>query len=118
MSDVVSRTLPLAVREGRLEDCRSLMHEMVESTRAEDGALANEWYLTEDGTECELYERYADSPAVLANLGTFRDRFAERFLSCVAPTRLHVYGDPTQEARAVLDGLGAAYLGWFGGFRG
>lgn len=67
MSDVVSWTLQVAVREGRLGFSGSLMHEMVGSTRA---------------------------------------------------TRLDVYGDPSEEARAVLDRFGAARPGWFGGFRG
>jgi quinol monooxygenase YgiN len=116
MSTAVSWNLQLAVQDGRLDDFRSLMHEMVESTRAEDGAQAYEWFVSEDGTACHLYERYADSGAAMVHLATFGSRFAERFLSCVAPTGFYVYGDPSDEVRAVLGGFGAAYLGPFGGF--
>lgn len=116
MSNVVSWNLQLAVREGRLEDFRSLMNEMVESTRAEDGAHAYEWFISEDGTACHIYERYADSAAAMVHLATFGSRFADRFLSCVEPTGFSVYGDPSGEVRGVLDGFGAGYLEWFGGF--
>ena len=116
MSTVVSWNLQVAVRDGQLDDFRSLMSEMVESTRAEAGAQAYEWFLTEDGTTCHIYERYADSDAMMVHLGTFGSMFAERFLSCVEPTGFSVYGDPSDEVRGVLDGFGAVYLGWFGGF--
>ena len=116
MSTTVSWNLQLAVRDGRLDDFRSLMHEMVESTLAEAGAQAYEWFITEDGTTCHICERYADSDAAMVHLGTFGSRFAERFLSCVEPTGFSVYGDPSGEVQGVLDGFGAVYMGWFGGF--
>jgi quinol monooxygenase YgiN len=116
MSTSVSWNLQLAVRDGRLDDFTSLMAEMVESTRAEDGTQAYEWFISADGTTCHICERYADSAAAMFHLATFGAMFAERFLSCVEPTGFSVYGDPSDEVRAVLDGFGADYLGWFGGF--
>ncbi|MGB5303327.1 MAG: antibiotic biosynthesis monooxygenase [Gemmatimonadota bacterium] len=116
MSTVVSWNLQLAIRDGRLDDFRSLMNEMVESTRAEAGAQAYEWFITGDGTVCHLYERYADSAATMIHLGAFGSKFAERFLSCVEPTGFSVYGDPSDDVRGVLDGFGVVYLGPFGGF--
>ena len=57
-----------------------------------------------------------DSEAVLVHLTSFAANFAERFLNCFEPTSFSVYGNPTAEARAALDGFGAVYLGWLGGF--
>jgi quinol monooxygenase YgiN len=74
MSDVVSWNLELAVRDERLDDFQTLMHEMVESTRSEPGTQAYEWFLSGDGTVCHIYERYADSGAAMAHLGTFGSR--------------------------------------------
>lgn len=39
-----------------------------------------------------------------------------RVKPCLEPTSLSVYGEPSDAARAALDGFGAAYLGTFGGF--
>ena len=116
MSGIVSWNLQLSVNEDQLETFRGLMAEMVESTQAEPGALAYDWFLSEDQTQCHIYERYADAEAVMAHLGAFGTKFAERFLACVTPTAFHVYGNPEAEAREVFDGFGAVYFGPFGGF--
>jgi quinol monooxygenase YgiN len=116
MADTVSWNLQLRVKEGRLDDLRALMREMVASTEAEAGTLAYEWFLSDDGSACHICERYTDSSAAMEHLGNFGAKFAERFLDCLEPTSLHVYGAPSAEARAALDGFGAAYLGSFGGF--
>jgi quinol monooxygenase YgiN len=116
MSNTVSWNIQLAVRDGQLDALRTLMGEMVESTKNESGAQAYEWFLSADGTTCHIDERYDDSAAVMVHLGGFGANFAERFLACVEPTGLNVYGEPNDEARAALDGLGATYLGTFGGF--
>jgi pentatricopeptide repeat protein len=106
----------MSVREGRLDDARELMNEMVSATREEPGTQVYEWFLSEDGTVCHINERYADSEAAMAHLGNFGSKFADRFLGCFEPTSFSVYGEPTAEARAALDGFGASYLGWLGGF--
>lgn len=117
MSNSIFWNLRLNVRDGKLDELKALMQEMVASTEQEPGAGTYEWFLSADGGECHINERYDDSDAVLAHLGTFGERFADRFLACLEPTSLCVYGEPNDDARAALDGLGAVYLGTFGGFR-
>ncbi len=51
------------------------------------------------------------SEAVVTHLDNFGTNFADRFLACFEPTSLSVYGEPSTQAKAALDGLGAAYLG-------
>ncbi len=116
MSNTISWNLQMSVREGRLNDARDLMSEMVAGTRQEPGTQGYEWFLSGDGKTCHIDERYADSKAVMVHLGNFGSKFADRFLACFEPTSLSVYGEPSAEARAALDGLGAAYLEWLGGF--
>jgi quinol monooxygenase YgiN len=116
MSNTISWNIQMAVREGHLDAARELMDEMVTATKEEPGAQGYEWFLSGDGKACHINERYVDSDAVMAHLGNFGSKFAERFLACFEPTSVSVYGQPSAEARAALDGFGAAYLGWFGGF--
>lgn len=116
MSSTISWNLQMSVREGHLNDARELMSEMVVATREESGAQGYEWFLSADGKSCHINERYADSEAVIIHLSNFSSTFADRFLACFEPTSLSVYGEPSAQARAALDGLGAAYLGWLGGF--
>jgi hypothetical protein len=106
----------MSVRDGRLKDVNDLMSEMVASTEEEPGTQGYEWYLSEDSEICHINERYTDSEAVMAHFGNFGSKFADRFLGCFEPISLSVYGEASSEVRAALDGFGAAYLGWLGGF--
>ena len=112
----VAWLLEVAVNPGQLETVRALMDEMVASTRAEPGARGYVWFVGQDGGVVALYERYADSAAALAHLATFGETFAQRFLSLMTPTRVTVFGAPTDEARQALSGFNPTYLGYFGGF--
>ena len=116
MSKVVFWNLELFINDNKLSDFKSLMNEMVTSTKSETGTLGYEWFISEDKSICHIYERYASSEDVLVHLGNFGTKFAERFLACVTPTRLHVYGEPSAEVKAGLDGFGPVYLKTFGGF--
>ncbi|MBT8400271.1 MAG: antibiotic biosynthesis monooxygenase [Rhodothermia bacterium] len=117
MSNVISWNLQMAVRDGRLDDARNLVKEMVAATRQEEpGTQIYEYFLSPDGSSCHIYERYADSDAALVHLGNFGSKYVDRFLACFEPTSLSVYGEPSPDARAALDGFGAAYLGPFEGF--
>lgn len=116
MSANVSWNLRLSIRDGQFANFNVLMAEMVESTQSEAGTLMYEWFLNEDKNTCHIYERYADSDAVMAHLGNFGAKFAARFLEYLEPTSLSVYGDPTDQVRGALEGLGPVYLGLVSGF--
>jgi quinol monooxygenase YgiN len=116
MDNELAWLLELAVHSGELETVRALMEEMVTSTRAEAGALGYAWYAGEDGSSIALYERYRDDAAALAHLATFGERFAQRFLTAMTPTRLTVFGAPGDEARQALSAFHPTFLGLIGGF--
>ncbi|MCS7008172.1 MAG: antibiotic biosynthesis monooxygenase [Gaiellaceae bacterium] len=116
MEGQVSWVVELAVKEGKLDAFRELMEEMVEGTSAEPRTLAYEWYISEDGSEVHIYEKYADSDAMIQHVNGFLDRWAGRFMERADITRFVVYGDPSPAAREILDGWGARYLGPWGGF--
>jgi quinol monooxygenase YgiN len=116
MGEQVSWLLELGVKPGKLDELRAVVEEMVESTRAEPGALSYEWFLTDDGATANVYERYANSEAALAHLATFGQTFAGRLLATVDVTGWTVFGNPSDEARRAMDRSGAAYMGSFAGF--
>lgn len=116
MSDAVSWMLMLKVKDGQLDTFRTLMEEMVASTKDEPGATMYEWFVSDDGGSVHIYERYADSEAALVHLGNFGEKFAERFFGAVEPTGFNAYGDLSSAASEALVGAGAQILGPFGGF--
>ncbi len=117
MSEAVHWLLELAVKAGARERLDELMAEMIEATKAgEPGALIYEWYISEDGGHCHIYERYRDSAAVMTHLGNFSEHFAGRFMDILTPERMAVYGPANDTVRAALDTLGAKFWTPIGGF--
>ena len=117
MSDAVSWVLELTIKDGQLDAVKALAEEMSEATQADEpGATHYEWYLDEDGKTVHIFERYADSAATMVHLGNFGAKFAERFLACLDPARMIVYGDPSAEVRSALAGFGAVHMAQMTGF--
>ena len=116
METSVAWILACAVKPGQLATFKTLMEEMVAGTSAEPGTRNYEWYISDDGGTVHLWEKYADSEAMIAHVNGFMEKWAERFLACIDVTRFTVYGDPSPGARELLAGFGGTYLGPMGGF--
>ena len=117
MSTSVSWVFVSKVNAGKSDELKKLMTDMVPATKSnEPGAEIYEWFLNEDGSELHLYERYVDSAATMVHLGNFGANYMPRFLECCTPARLHVYGEPSDDVKGVLNGFGAVYCPSFGGF--
>ncbi len=117
MSEHVDWVLQLDIKPGHFEELRALVEEMVDATKAnEPGTMNYEWHVSDDGSTCHIYERYADSDAVMAHLGAFGAKYAERFMSALTPSALFVYGSPNAAAREALSGMGAQFMKPLGGF--
>ena len=68
----------LSLKPGHEPEFTALMTEMVAATSAnEAGALSYEWSLSADGATCHIFERYADSAAVMTHPGAFAEKFAQ-----------------------------------------
>jgi quinol monooxygenase YgiN len=108
--------LKCAVKDGQLDAFEELMGEMVAATRDEPGALAYEWFVSDDGTAVHLYERYADSDAAITHIDGFLTSWASRFTGCVDVKGFTVYGSPSDAAREKMAPLNANVLAPWGGF--
>ena len=116
MSNTVHWLLELSINEGKLAEFKTLMNEMVETTKNESGTIAYEWYFNDSESLCCISERYEDSDATLTHLQSFGGSFAERFMACVTPTRFTVLGNPNKAVREGLAGLNPSYLALKAGF--
>jgi quinol monooxygenase YgiN len=116
MKDQISWCVELTIRPGQLENFRVLTGEMVEATRREFGVLSYQRFVSEDSKTVHVYERYEDSAAALAHLRMFAKAFAERYPDMVERKHFTVFGYPSDELKAALDGFGAIYLKPLGDF--
>jgi len=117
MNDNVIVIGDMSIKSGELDNFKALMNEMVEATQAnEPNTMIYEFFISEDNTYCQTYERYADSAAALTHIGNFGEKFAERLGAIVESKGFKVYGNPSDELKEVTSGAGAVFLTPFGGF--
>ena len=117
MSDNVHWLLEVSIKPGQLDTFKSVMAEMDATIKEnEPDTLNYEWFISEDQQTYHIYERYVDSAANMINLATFGEKFAERVLATVEPTRFVVYGNPDETVRGALAGFGAVHMEEIGDF--
>ncbi len=116
MSENVFWVITMRIKPGELENFRGVMNDLVDATRTnESNAIHYEWFISDDETQCHIYERYADSAAVMMHVKNF-GHFAERFMAAVEVTGMTVYGNPNDEVTEAAKGFGAVFMAPFGGF--
>ena len=74
---------------------------MVESTKAEPGALNYEWSIAENSRTFHIYERYADSEAVKFHRTQVGELLKELY-ALVALKTFTLYGNPSDELKSLL----------------
>jgi hypothetical protein len=118
MSENVYWVLEFAVDPGRFEELKTLMAELVEATQKNEvGMLDNHWAISDDRQVCHIYERFQDSAAVMTHLQWFGPNFGERFMKILKPTRVVIYGTPSQEVKDAFAEFKPVYMARLGGFR-
>lgn len=116
-SQPIEWILDMSVVPGKLNDLRALMAEMVAETYAsEPGALRYEFWLSADGTHCQVHEQYADDAAVATHLATFGRKFAPRFFAALTKRGAVVYGTPSDAVQRALSAMQPEYLTVAAGF--
>jgi quinol monooxygenase YgiN len=99
-------TASLKVREGELEGFKRQAAEMMRLARDEDTkTLRYDWFLSNDGTECEVREGYVDADALLEHaehVGAARDVLFRDFADGHTMT---LYGEPSPALAAAIEKL-------------
>ena len=117
MENTVYWILELTIKPGKLESVQGLCDEMSAQTEsAEPGTLNYEWMLNGDKSECQIFERYSDSGALLTHLGNFQEHFAGKFFEVFDIKNWNIYGDASPAVVEAIGGMGAQFHGRIGGF--
>jgi quinol monooxygenase YgiN len=97
----------LKVRDGQLEGFKQQAAEMMRLTREMDtGTLAYDWFLSEDGTACEVREAYVDADALVDHafhVHAARDVMFEDF---AYDHDMAFYGEPTPRLVELIHTIG------------
>ena len=110
MGTVISWVFEAAIKPDGVDDYRALGREITaDNEAAEPGQMIFEWFI--DGHDVHIYERYTDSAAAVTHVQRFVANFGERFLNLCTPTRMSVYGEPSDELKEAIAGFNPRYLG-------
>ena len=103
-------TAKLRIREGELEGFKhqaaDLMRQMSELG---DGPLRYDWFLSDDGTECEVREAYESADALLEHQRAVAEAKMKLFHECVDGHTMAFYDEPSPALAQALEGMGTTY---------
>jgi quinol monooxygenase YgiN len=103
----------LKVRDGKLDEFKRQAAEMMRQTREKDtGTLVYDWFLSEDGTECEVREAYDDPDALVDHAFHVREARDALFAGSAYDHKMAFYGDPSPRLVALVDKIGVNVT-WF-----
>ena len=113
-------TARLKVREGEFDDFKERAAEMMRLTRAKDTkTLRYDWFLSDDGTECEVRESYVDADALVEHSQHIAEARAELFRNFAYDHTVIFYAEPSPALAEALKAMppGAVTLKQFSLFQ-
>ncbi len=103
-------TAHLKIREGQLEEFKQQVAEIMRRVKElEDPPLRYDWFLSDDGTECEVREAYVDADALLRLQQRIAESKMKLLHECVAGHAMTFYGEPSPALAQVLTAMGASF---------
>jgi quinol monooxygenase YgiN len=103
MFEVMAR---LKVRDGELEGFKRQAAEMMRQTREKDTrTLRYDWFLNDDGTECEVREGYVDPDGLLEHANNVADARGKMFRDFADGHVMTLYGEPSPALAELIEQL-------------
>jgi quinol monooxygenase YgiN len=100
----------LKVREGKLEEFKRHAAEMMQQTREKDtGTLAYDWFLSQDGRECEVREAYVNADALVDHAFHVRDARDALFAESAYDHRMAFFGEPSPRLLELVNRIGVDF---------
>jgi quinol monooxygenase YgiN len=92
------------VRPGQLEGFKAQAAEIVRVTREKDThTLRCDWFINEDGTECEVHEAYLTGQGLIEHNTHVMDARAILFDKYAYDHRMTAFGEVSQELRELFN---------------
>jgi quinol monooxygenase YgiN len=93
--EVIAR---LKIRPGQLEGFRSQVAEILHVTREQDThTLRCDWFINEDGTECEVHEMFPDEQGLIEHKMNTMEETAALFRDYAFDHHSTIYGKVSQD---------------------
>jgi quinol monooxygenase YgiN len=106
-------TAKLKIREGQVEGFKQQAAEMMRQMRAlDDPPLRYDWFLSDDGTECEVREAYVEADALLKHQQAIAEAKMKLFREFVDGHTMTFYDEPSPALAGALKTMGTPFTGF------
>jgi quinol monooxygenase YgiN len=103
-------TAHLKIREGQLEGFKQQAAEVIRQMKElDDQPLRYDWFLNDDGTECEVRETYVNADSLLKHQQQIAEAKMHLVREFVAGHTMTFYGEPSPALAEMLTKLGATF---------
>jgi quinol monooxygenase YgiN len=109
-SAMFEATAHLKIREGELEGFKQQAAEVMRQMRQlDEQPIRYDWFLSDDGTDCEVREAYVDADALLEHQQQIAEAKMKLFREFVADHTMTFYGEPSPALAGALQAMGTRY---------
>ena len=116
MTKTIRVVIEFKISAGKLVDVKKTLNAAIETTKAKDtGALGYEFFFNNDESALYALETYKDSAAVLSHFALIGDLLNE-LMANAQPSRMEVFGEPSDELAAALEPFSPSVFKHWGGF--
>ena len=103
-------TARLKIRDGELEAFEQQAAEIVRLMREKGGQpIRYDWFLNDDGTECEVREAYVDADALLEHQQNIAEAKLKLFRDLVEGHSMTFYAEPSPALAHALEAMGVTF---------
>jgi quinol monooxygenase YgiN len=103
-------TAQLKIREGELDGFKQQAAEVMRQMREqEEQPLRYDWFLSDDGTECEVREAYVNANDLLAHQQAVAEAKMKLFREFVDGHSMTFYGEPSPALAGALNAMGTTF---------
>jgi quinol monooxygenase YgiN len=96
----------MTVRPGQLEGFKRQAAEIIRLTKERDTqTLRYDWFITKDGTECEVRELYESAEGLIEHKAHIGEALGKLFARYADNHFMTIYGDPTPQLTALVRSL-------------
>jgi quinol monooxygenase YgiN len=102
-------TARLKIRDGRLEGFKQQAAEIMKQAKEKDRkTLRYDWFVSDDGTQCEVREGYVDADALLEHSEHVGQARAKLFRDFAYDHDMTIYGEPSPALVEAFEAMGDA----------
>jgi steroid delta-isomerase-like uncharacterized protein len=99
-------TARLKIRDGELDGFKQQAAEMMRQTREKDTKTVRyDWFLSDDGTQCEVREGYVNADALIEHAHNVAEARDKMFRDFAYDHNMTLYGEPSPALAALIDRL-------------